>query len=230
MFARSLRIFALLALCSAGGFAETKPDPTEVSRELGWLYGDYPAFEKLMERAKAAELPEVELLLPQLDASLLFGDLPKLKEFLPKTEAAKAEIIKKKGGTEDAREEVVRSIKLGKQFLAFAEKRPAEVARRAEMFRMVLYAHQTIEDARMLDAAVDQFAIEKNVGEGSAVTWEQIRPYLPKTTQLYATGGTIFGDKFGPFIVGTTPAVPRESYHRLKDYLPAEAWEGFTPK
>jgi hypothetical protein len=225
-----LRFFVLLTLCSALTLAQEKPDPAEVSRELAWVPGDYASFDKLMQRAKAAELSETELLLPQLDASLLFGDIEKLKVLLPKTEAAKADIIKKKGGSEDAREEVMRSLKLAKQLLAFSEKRPNEVARRAEMFRMVLFAQQTIEDARMLDAAVDQLAIEKNLAEGAAATWEQIRPYLAKDTQLFATGATLFGDKFGPFKVGTTPTIPTESYNKLKDYLPAEAWEEFVPK
>jgi hypothetical protein len=226
-----MRLFALLFLgLSAFSFAEDKPDPAAIARELDWMPADFATFEKVLERARAAELPDAQTLLPHLEACLLFGDVEKLKALLPRTETAKAEIIKQKGGNEEAKEEVNHSLKLVRQFLAMAEKRPTEVARRAEMFRMVLFAQQTLEDARMVDAALDQFAIEKSLPPGTEVVWDQIRGYLSKGTHLQATGTTIFGDKFGPFKVGTTTSIPMETFRKLKDYLPAEAWEEYVPK
>lgn len=210
--------------------AAEKPDAAEVARELEWVVGDYAAFAKLLERAKAAGIPEMELLLPQLDAAMLYGDVAKVKEFLPNVDAAKAEIIKKKGGTDEAREEVLRSLKLSRLFLAFAEKRPAESAKRAEMFRLLIFAMQTLEDARMVDAALDQLAIEKNLQEGTVATWDQLRAYVAKSTQLHTTGATLLGDKFGPFKVGTVTPIPAETFAKLRNYLPSEAWEDYAPK
>ncbi len=223
-------LLIVLCLCTVPAGAQEKPDPAEVAKELEWVAGDYEEFAKLIARAKAAAIEDVDLLLPQLDAALLYGDVAKVKEFLPNVDAAKADIIKKKGGTEEAREEVMRSIKLSKQFLSFAEKRPAESGKRAEMFRYLIFAMQTLEDARMVDAAMDQLALEKNIAEGTAVTWNQLREYVSKKTQLHATGGTVLGDKFGPFKVGTVTAIPAATYDKLKNYLPNEAWEDYAPK
>jgi hypothetical protein len=237
-----MRLLAFWILCAACAMAQEKPLPevkplpqekpevAQIARELEWVPGDYAAFEKLIERAKAAEIPESQLLLPQLDASLLFGDQAKLTEFLPKVEAAKADIIKQKGGTAEAKEEVELSLKLSKQYARLIKVRPKEAPRRAEMFRMILFAHQTIEDTRMLDAALDSLASDKKLAAGTEVTWEQLQGYVSKTSQLHTTGATIFGDKFGPFKIGRELTVPVESYQKLKDYLPAEAWEGVAPK
>jgi hypothetical protein len=225
----------LLTACLAGclvvsGAAEEKPDPVEVLRRLEWMPGDYASFGQLLEQAKAAELAESQTLLHQIDAGILFGDVEKLRVLLPKIESTKAEVIKKKGGNDSAREEVNHSIKLARLLVALAEKRPAEIPRRAEIFRMVLFAQQTLEEARMIDSAIDQLAIEKNLTAGTVVTWEQIRVYLQKDTQLYATGATILGDKYGPFVVDTAPVVPKESFRKMKEFLPLDAWEAFAPK
>jgi hypothetical protein len=225
-----MRFLALWILCAAGAWAQEKPEVVQIAKELEWLPGDYEAFQKLVERAKAAEVPEVQLLIPQLDASLLFGDLEKLTALLPKVEAAKADIIKQKGGTPNAREEVEMSLKLSRQFAKLIKVRPKEAPRRAEMFRMILFAQQTIEDARMLDAALDSLATAKKLPAGTDVTWEQLREHVSKTSHLHESGATLFGDKFGPFKVGTDLTIPKDSYLKLKDYLPPESWEGLMPK
>lgn len=237
-----MRLFALLFLCAACALAQAppekapeqvpadKPDAAQIARELEWVPGDYAAFEKLIERAKAAEIPEMQLLLPQLDASLLFGDEAKLTALLPKVEAAKAGIIKQKGGTGEAKEEVEMSLKLSKQFAKLLKSRPKDAPRRAEMFRLILFAHQTIEDTRMLDAALESLAADKKIAPGTEVTWNQLRDYVSKDSQLHATGATIFGEKFGPFKVGAGMTIPKETYQKLKDYLPPDAWAGLEPK
>ena len=226
-----MRIAVLFLLLTVFAWSEDKPDAVELRRQvMDWVPVDATAFAKLLEQAKAAGVEDGDTLLARLDASLLFGDVEKLKELVPAVEKEEADIIKRKGGNAAAREEVARSLKLAKQFQAFAEKRPTEVARRAEMFRNYYYAQITLEHARLLDAAVDQFCIEKNVKDGAAVTWEQLRTYLKTNTQIHATGATIFGDRFGPFASGVSTVVPRATYEKLKAYLPADAWGDHAPK
>lgn len=55
-------------------------------------------------------------------------------------------------------------------------------------------ATQILEGARLLDAAVDQYAIEHNVRAGAPVTFKDIVPYLRKDSQLALSGGK---DLFG---------------------------------
>jgi hypothetical protein len=208
-----------------------KLDAAQIRRQaMDWVPVDYAAFGLLIEKARAAGVEDMDTLLARLDASLLFGDVDTLKRLLPEAEKAKDEIAKRKGGTASAREEVSRSLKLAKQFLTFAEKRPSEASHRAEMFRMYYFAETTLEHARMLDAALDQAAIEKNLKDGAPIPWEQVQQYLKKDSQLSLTGATIFGDKFGPFVTGTPPHIPTPTYEKLKSYLPADTWGAFAPK
>jgi hypothetical protein len=60
-------------------------------------------------------------------------------------------------------------------------------------------ATQILESARILDAAVDQYAFEHNIKGGSPVAFKDIVPYLRKDSQLALSGGK---DVFGrPYIL-----------------------------
>ena len=58
-------------------------------------------------------------------------------------------------------------------------------------------ATQILEDARTLDAAVDQYAIENNLQPGSPVSFKDVAPYLNKNSRLAQSGGKdVFGRAF----------------------------------
>lgn len=60
-------------------------------------------------------------------------------------------------------------------------------------------ATTVLNDARMLDGAVDQYSIEQNIQSGATVTFENIRPYLKPTSRLASSGGLdILGN---PYII-----------------------------
>lgn len=46
-------------------------------------------------------------------------------------------------------------------------------------------------DLRIIDAAVDQYAIEYGLVTGNTVTWDQVKLYLKPATNLYTTGLTV---------------------------------------
>ena len=72
-------------------------------------------------------------------------------------------------------------------------------------------------DLRLIDAAVDQYAIEYNMGTGS-VTFNNVKLYLKPNTSLYNTGNDILGNTYGSvFPVGSLPAVPANSRIALSD-------------
>ena len=59
-------------------------------------------------------------------------------------------------------------------------------------------ATQVLEDLRLIDSAVDQYAIERNKGGGTSLVWDDVMLYLKKDTRLYTSKGTdIFGESFG---------------------------------
>src|ERR1700719_5233640 len=59
-------------------------------------------------------------------------------------------------------------------------------------------ATRILNDLRMIDSAVDQYAIETAKKTGDAVAVSDWTNYIKKDTVLYATGQDLFGDDYGP--------------------------------
>lgn len=85
-------------------------------------------------------------------------------------------------------------------------------------------ASRVMNDLRLIDAAVDQYAIETNKGSGTAVATVDYTNYIKSGTSLYTTGKDILGDAFGPQTVDTVPKVPTNSFKSLSDVAPSTFW------
>ena len=90
-------------------------------------------------------------------------------------------------------------------------------------------ATRVLEDLRMIDAAIDQYAIETNKTSGATTNWTDIQAYLKKGSTLYnTTGKDLLGNDFGPdFHVDTIPVVPALTFDALSDVAPASFWSPF---
>ena len=90
-------------------------------------------------------------------------------------------------------------------------------------------ATRVLEDLRLIDAAVDQYAIETNRTTGYQVQWDDVKRYLKVGSKLYnSTHADILGGDFGSaFSVDTLPSVPASTYASLSDVAPAEFWSPF---
>ncbi len=89
-------------------------------------------------------------------------------------------------------------------------------------------ASKIINDLRLIDSAVDQYAIEtaKKTGDPVAVTdWTN---YLKKDTVLFATGQDLFGDDYGPQTVDTHVSVPANAKTTLSDVTDDAYWSPFN--
>src|SRR5678816_3135247 len=62
-------------------------------------------------------------------------------------------------------------------------------------------AANVLNDLRLLDAAIAQYAIDNNKATGVQITFQDLQPYLKKGGTLYNTGTDIFGNDFGTFAV-----------------------------
>ena len=82
-------------------------------------------------------------------------------------------------------------------------------------------ATRILNDLRLVDAAVDQYAIETNRTTGDSVQFSDWRNYLKKDTMVYNTGADLFGHSFGDQTVDTLPVVPGASFNALSDVAPA---------
>src|ERR1700759_3777852 len=58
-------------------------------------------------------------------------------------------------------------------------------------------ATKIINDLRLIDSAIDQYAIETNKATGATVDISDWTNYLKKGSVLYNTGQDLFGDSYG---------------------------------
>ena len=89
-------------------------------------------------------------------------------------------------------------------------------------------ASRIINDLRLIDSAVDQYAIETNKSTGSAVNVADWTNYLKKGTNLYVTGKDIFGNPYGNQVVDTLPKVPSATYNNLSDVTDGAFWSPYN--
>ena len=89
-------------------------------------------------------------------------------------------------------------------------------------------ASRIINDLRLIDAAVDQYAIETSKKTGDTVNTVDWTNYLKKDTVLYATGQDLFGDDYGPQIVDSHVSVPANAKTNLSDVTDNTFWSPFN--
>jgi type II secretory pathway pseudopilin PulG len=88
-------------------------------------------------------------------------------------------------------------------------------------------AVRVLNDLRLLDAALAQFAIDKNKATGGEVSFADLQPYLKKGSALYNTGQDSFGNGFGTFAVDSLPLVPTATYRALSDVADQAFWSPY---
>lgn len=84
-------------------------------------------------------------------------------------------------------------------------------------------------ELRLIENAVDQYAIETGKKEGDAVAVIDWTNYIKKDTRLYATGEDPLGNDYGPQIVDDLPFVPVDTYFELGDVVDDDFWEPYNP-
>jgi prepilin-type N-terminal cleavage/methylation domain-containing protein len=88
-------------------------------------------------------------------------------------------------------------------------------------------ATQVLEDLRILDSAVDQYAIENNKASGNPV-FADLQSYIKTGTRLYSSSNNdILGNSFGTFTIDTPPKVNATTFSSLSDVAPASFWSPY---
>ena len=90
-------------------------------------------------------------------------------------------------------------------------------------------ASKILNDLRMIDSAVDQYAVETNKATGSAVNVADWTSYLKSGTILYNTGKDLFGNAYGNQIVVRLPTVPAGTFASLTPVVPTSFWSPYGP-
>jgi prepilin-type N-terminal cleavage/methylation domain-containing protein len=89
-------------------------------------------------------------------------------------------------------------------------------------------ATRILNDLRMIDSAVDQYAIETNRKTADVVNTADWTSYLKSGTILYNTGLDLLGDAYGSQTVDTLPSVPHSSFLALSDVAPVSFWSPYS--
>ena len=88
-------------------------------------------------------------------------------------------------------------------------------------------ASRIINDLRLIDAAVDQYAVETNRTTGFTVNTADWTNYLKRGSSLYNTGADLFGRGYGAQSVDILPAVPTTTKTALSDVADTSFWSPY---
>lgn len=89
-------------------------------------------------------------------------------------------------------------------------------------------ASRIINDLRLIDSAVDQYAIETNKKSGDGVAITDWTNYLKKDTVLYSSGNDILGNPYGVQTVDSLPKVNQTSRDALSDVTDTAFWSPYN--
>ncbi len=90
-------------------------------------------------------------------------------------------------------------------------------------------ASRIINDLRLIDSAVDQYAIENNKSSGTVVNTADWTAYLKKGSPLYNTAKDLFGNTYGNQTVDSLPKVPTTTFNTLSDVAGTEFFSPYGP-
>ncbi|MGI9088586.1 MAG: type II secretion system protein [Chthoniobacterales bacterium] len=88
-------------------------------------------------------------------------------------------------------------------------------------------ASRIINDLRLIDSAVDQYAIETNKASAAPVLVKDWTNYLKQGTNLYVTGKDLFGNDYAGQTVDSLPKVPGATYNSLSDVTDPAFWSPY---
>ena len=88
-------------------------------------------------------------------------------------------------------------------------------------------ASRILNDLRLIDSAVDQYAIETNKASGNVVAIGDWTNYLKKGSVLYNTGADLFSQAYGAQTVDSLPRVPATTKTALSDVADTSFWSPY---
>ncbi len=78
-------------------------------------------------------------------------------------------------------------------------------------------ATRVINDLRLIDSAIDQYAVENNKTPGATVDTADWTQYMKSGSALYNTGADLYGRGYGAQAVDSLPKVPAATWITLSD-------------
>jgi type II secretory pathway pseudopilin PulG len=88
-------------------------------------------------------------------------------------------------------------------------------------------ASKILDDLRILDNAMDLWALEHNKKSGDVAEFSDLSPYLKQQNKLNLSGADLFGRAYGPFSVDTGPKLAPATFTSLSDVAPPDFWSPY---
>jgi prepilin-type N-terminal cleavage/methylation domain-containing protein len=85
-------------------------------------------------------------------------------------------------------------------------------------------ASKVLNDLRLIDSAVDQYAIENNKKALDVVSTAAWTQYMKGGTELFNSGSHPVYGGYGQQVVDTLPKVPTAAFNDLSDVAPSSFW------
>jgi prepilin-type N-terminal cleavage/methylation domain-containing protein len=88
-------------------------------------------------------------------------------------------------------------------------------------------ASKILNDLRMIDSAVDQYAIETGKKSGDPIAVNDWTNYVKKDSNIYLTGQDLFGNDYGTQTVDSLPKAPNAAWAALSDVADTTFWSPY---
>jgi len=89
-------------------------------------------------------------------------------------------------------------------------------------------AKRVKNDLVTLNSAIEHYALDNGKVGGFQPTFADLRKYLDPKADVYRRNGRdVFGESYGPFIIGTRPSVPPQAAAKLSDVTSQDFWSPY---
>jgi prepilin-type N-terminal cleavage/methylation domain-containing protein len=88
-------------------------------------------------------------------------------------------------------------------------------------------ASRILNDLRLIDGAVDMYAIETNKVSGATVNTVDWTNYMKKNSVIWNTGKDVLGNAYGVQTVDSLPKCPLSSWNALSDVADTNFWSPY---
>jgi prepilin-type N-terminal cleavage/methylation domain-containing protein len=88
-------------------------------------------------------------------------------------------------------------------------------------------ASRILNDLRLIDSAIDQYAIETNKTTGATVAVADWTNYLKKGSNLYVSGNDLFSSSYGAQSVDSLPKATASAWASLSDVTDVSFWSPY---
>jgi prepilin-type N-terminal cleavage/methylation domain-containing protein len=88
-------------------------------------------------------------------------------------------------------------------------------------------ASKILNDLRMIDSAIDQYAIETGKQSNAPIAVVDWTNYVKKDSTIYNTGADLFGNDYGPQTVDMLPKASASAWNALSDVADTNFWSPY---